>query len=467
MDDIKINDKKYNKRQKLFDTNDVERASLIILDFIFLKYSELSVMHSSDGRLSDLYVFKDISKSLAVQVKATVQGGVYNFKFGTEDYKGMIIVCIDFNKTLLDTILEEEDTLTSNDLKQGIRYISILPWFQLRQTDKHTLISETDVQDFKVNYKLVPDKFEEYLKQDFIVKRSVVEWDLICKSSTHFTGFQNLSKLIYYFKQHDLCIINTISILPFDGFLEFNNSIYALQSLLHMENITLQSICDENMKDTQYTSLTTNLIIIHNNQHDVLKLFIPAAKLNRDALQSKNKYFSYNDYINYELDITAPKFISNLGKIIQECTSTFTLDDVSKYKLTGFKFRQSDNYISETYKIINHLSHEDILEEYKNLIEFYYNEFGEIYTNVKVKGWPKTCPLCDYKNSHHMGRHIKAFHPEILNNYNVSSTRGKKDIDKKFKCSYCKKKFTTPFNTRNHIKASKKCKKNSARFIRL
>lgn len=441
-----------NAKIKRYHCDNVEYASFKIIEYL-IKNTEIQMICSSNGRISDIYFMykNDVNNVLAIQLKTNVKGDCFKFQAGISAYKGMILLFLSFNETILNNIIEKDKILDENI--RNIHYMAITPYFNLEPSDNYVKLGESRINKFKINPFNLYNVIVEYFKDDKIIKKTYVKWDCLCKSERHYKQYVSIKRVSYQLKQYGCDIIQTYDCLSFNAYLKIHN-IYVTVNFRKKEEI-----------DSYYMSNNVNILWIYNKNNINLHVVIPMEKIIADGNNSY-KNIRYEDYLQYEIDINDKKCIEDIKNIISSHTED---NHVIKNALIGYKYILDEHILFKIINRFNKYSHEELLSKHNQDIKNHEDEHKliEWFINpVTTKGWPKVCPRCGYTSKHgDMGRHLTCRHPDILAHYKPSYNQNSSISFKKYECSMCKTKFILLDSFKRHKLKKTEC--NNATCIYL
>ena len=459
-----------NKRTKLFKfyENDVEIVSFKIIQYILKTSSELNIIVSKECSLGDTFIIKDnnIEKALAIQLKTSVVSECYCFPHGNLQYKGMLLMGLDIKEYLFNKIKDGYE-ITDKMLRKNIRNIFILPFSNLKQSSTKIKFRENQLKSFKIEYNELNSALLSYFKNGLVIKQDLVKWNLLFEHPKHYTFNTNMQKFIYYISLFKIQVFHVYNVCSMDLYIQINGSMIAIKFMSGSHTVSFYNNAKEKNKFTKYSF---DVLCVHNKDYFNIKLFIPISALIQKGLineENISKSLNYNDFIKYELDITDQDFILNLDQLCKKhnCYKTPSIKTIESIILPGNNYMQMDQFIEETYYLINMYTQTEINYTYTNLVTKYCNDITEnknldvdIEESEKIKGWPRKCPKCKYIDKGtkgKMGRHIKTHHPEIVKNYILRANQFTTTNTIRYKCSACETKFTSLDHIKSHIKKLK------------
>jgi len=463
-----------------FYTENVELISFQIINYL-LKDSKIKLIQSSNGRQGDLYAIynENCENSIAIQVKSCSKGGAMQLNHGTDQYKGMIMIFIDYHEDLYDKIINDREDVSEDDINKFVRYIAITPSYNLRETDICIQVTANTLHEYIIEPDELYSTIKKYFNNETIMKKPIYYWECLCKNKRHHIEYVNIQSVAYFINQiSNIHIIPMYPVLPSDAFIKLEDKYFSVQfkTCAKYGNIPIH----RNKSDgtvIYYKKNDFDLLCVHNRDNPKLQLFIPMQKLIEDEIFNKNeknkfKSMKYKNYLKYEINVSSKSCVKKLKKII----SDYNIDPNSKeyankYSLPGFKYRFTDDFITKTYNRLTKYTHEELLNRHDKHYEKYKSDIDELVEcTSKIKGWPLECPKCDYKSkqSNNVGRHIRTKHPEIVENYKVSSSIGRENVDTpQYQCSECLKKYLLLSSIRAHLRLSNNCFENDAYYINL
>lgn len=453
-------------------TNNVEIASLKILEFL-LKYDIIELIWSTNGRIADLYAVNNfnIENLIGIQVKACVKNNSFNFTNTIAQYKGMLIICMDFKEELLNKIIKD-DLITSEDIKLYLRYLSITTPYHLNVDSTRKSLHESDIHDYKINPRELGIRLKQYFDDDSLIKQSLLYWECLGASKHHHIEYESTQKILYDFKKLNLDFVQVYPCLPFDAYLKYNNKIYRIQfktistkygyvRLYHTKHGTVNDI-------KYYNESSFDILFIHDLYLDTYSLIPMKVLIDANILGDHNKHprIKCKDFQQYKLDLDNNDFFNNFKQFMNtvQNSNSEAKDNIEHFKLPGCEYRKDLNYLKQSYELVSTYSHQELLDYYNNLVELYESEYDllSIYDTInnKITRWPNECPSCAYKNNvgNRVGTHMIKYHPTIMNNYRVHIISTLKLP--RFKCSNCLKTYTRKDSFYRHVSNSNACTNN-------
>lgn len=468
-DELKVSNKrKFDEMvdHKVFEhhTLCLEYATYHVLRRL-LQDTNLKLAWCTGGRLADFCAILDdnINECIGIQLKSTLNtSGRFIFHHGTSQYKGMLVICMEIHTTLYEKITKWD--YTDDDMKQYIRFISIIPACNLDQSNKSTELVEHGVENFKTSLNDIYNTLKNYFNDGSVLKQSYAQWDCLGLSRSIHTEYTNTQTFAFNIRRHDIQIIPLFQVLQTDVYLKINDYYTGIQFKSSRSGTVHLYTVRKNIY-RYYNKESFQILCIHHQTNEYLALFIPIQILIQDGLiENKNikqPVIKYINYLQYEMNISKENFKDKLQKMIIDYNLQVSRDMVVKYRLPGYKYRKHRDFLTQSYSFVTANTHQQLLDDY-------YESASECHTNIIVenhnnnsysirKGFPKTCPHCkDKMQSKHVADHIRRIHARRIHLY--KSFRVSDTNLPRYECLTCNKKFLTINTVKNHKKNINQCK---------